>query len=143
MAQTDLKKMVAYSSVSHMGFVMLGLASMNDKGFSGAAMQMFTHGIITGALFLLVGVIYDRCHTREIDAFGGLMVKVPIYTGMLAVTSFASLGLPGLAGFIAEFLVFMGGFEAYRYITAIAHHRYRHHRRILSEHDAGNAPRDL
>jgi len=120
MAQTDLKKMVAYSSVSHMGFVMLGLASMNDKGFSGAAMQMFTHGIITGALFLLVGVIYDRCHTREIDAFGGLMVKVPIYTGMLAVTSFASLGLPGLAGFIAEFLVFMGGFEAYRYITAIA-----------------------
>jgi len=99
---------------------MLGLASMNEKGFSGASMQMFTHGIITGALFLLVGVIYDRCHTREIDAFGGLMIKVPIYTGMLAVTSFASLGLPGLAGFIAEFLVFMGGFEAYRYITAIA-----------------------
>lgn len=120
MAQNDLKKMVAYSSVSHMGFVMLGLASMNEKGFSGASMQMFTHGIITGALFLLVGVIYDRCHTRDIDAFGGLMIKVPIYTGMLTVTSFASLGLPGLAGFVSEFLVFMGGFQGYRIFTSIA-----------------------
>lgn len=120
MAQNDLKKMVAYSSVSHMGFVMLGLAAMNEKGFAGASMQMFTHGIITGALFLLVGVIYDRCHTRDIDAFGGLMVKVPIYTGLLTVTAFASLGLPGLAGFVSEFLVFMGGFESYRIFTAIA-----------------------
>ena len=120
MAQSDLKKMVAYSSVSHMGFVMLGIASMTEKSFSGASMQMFTHGIITGALFLLVGVIYDRCHTRDVNAFGGLMTKVPIYTGFLAVTSFASLGLPGLAGFISEFLVFLGSFETYRVFTALA-----------------------
>lgn len=120
MAQTDLKKMVAYSSVSHMGFTMLGIAAMTEKGLSGASMQMFTHGIITGALFLLVGVIYDRCHTREINAFGGLMITVPVYTGMLSVTAFASLGLPGLAGFISEFLVFVGAFETYKWITVLA-----------------------
>ncbi|MBF0544467.1 MAG: NADH-quinone oxidoreductase subunit M [Candidatus Riflebacteria bacterium] len=120
MAQNDLKMMVAYSSVSHMGFVMLGIAAMNEKGFSGAAMQMFTHGIITGALFLLVGVIYDRCHTRDINSFGGLMTKIPIFAGILSVSAFASLGLPGLAGFVSEFIVFMGGFEVFPYCTAIA-----------------------
>src|SRR3990167_6318444 len=104
MAQTDFKKMVAYSSVSHMGFVMLGLASMTVTGFNGALMQMFNHGVITGGMFLLVGVLYDRAHTRDLNKFGGLGVKMPVYAGILTVFTLASLGLPGLSGFISEFM---------------------------------------
>jgi NADH-quinone oxidoreductase subunit M len=114
MAQTDLKKLVAYSSVSHMGYVLLGMAAMTPVGINGAVLQMFTHGIITGALFLLVGVLYDRAHTREIYAFGGLASKVPVYTGVMSMAVFASLGLPGLAGFVSEFMVFVGSFVVFK-----------------------------
>ncbi|MFH1824046.1 MAG: NADH-quinone oxidoreductase subunit M [Candidatus Firestonebacteria bacterium] len=120
MAQKDLKKMIAYSSISHMGFVLLGMAAMNSVGLNGAIFQMFNHGIITGSLFLLVGVIYDRAHLRDIDAFGGLGVKVPVYTGMMIVSCLASLGLPGLAGFISEFMCLSGGFTVFKLITIIS-----------------------
>ncbi len=120
MAQTDMKKMVAYSSVNHMGYCLLGIAGMTTTGLTGAVFQMLTHGIITGALFLLVGVIYDRAHTRDISAFGGLAVKLPVYAALMSLTCFASLGLPGLAGFIGEFLCFLGAFEAWKLATAIA-----------------------
>lgn len=120
MAQTDFKKMVAYSSVSHMGFVVLGLASMNVTGFNGALLEMFNHGIITGGMFLLVGVLYDRAHTRELDKFGGLGVKMPVYAGFLSVFTLASLGLPGLSGFISEFLSLLGGYTVYKVITLIS-----------------------
>ena len=114
MAQKDLKRMVAYSSINHMGYAMLGIVSMSAIGFNGAVFQFVTHGLITGALFLLVGVIYDRAHTRDIDAFGGLGVKLPVYTGVMTLTVMASLGLPGLAGFIGEFLCFLGAFGSAR-----------------------------
>ncbi|OGX29364.1 MAG: hypothetical protein A2879_01590 [Omnitrophica WOR_2 bacterium RIFCSPHIGHO2_01_FULL_49_10] len=120
MAQTDFKKMVAYSSVSHMGFVMLGLASMTVTGFNGALMQMFNHGVITGGMFLLVGVLYDRAHTRDLNKFGGLGSKMPVYSGILIVFTLASLGLPGLSGFISEFMSLMGGFAAFKLITIIS-----------------------
>lgn len=112
MAQTDIKKMVAYSSINHMGYALLGLAAFTGTGFNGALLQMVNHGIITGSLFLLVGVIYDRAHTRDIDAFGGLGARLPLYAGTMTLASMASLGLPGLAGFISEFLCFLGAFSA-------------------------------
>jgi len=119
-AQTDFKKMVAYSSVSHMGFVLLGLAALNAHGFRGAMLQMFNHGTITGGLFLLVGVLYDRAHTRDMTAFGGLSAKVPVYAGILIFFSMASLGLPGLSGFVGEFLALLGGYHASRVMTGIS-----------------------
>ena len=120
LAQTDMKKMVAYSSVNHMGYCLLGIAGMTAAGFSGAVLQMINHGIISGALFLLVGVIYDRAHTRDISAFGGLAVKVPVYAGIMSLTCFASLGLPGLSGFISEFMCFLGAFSAWKVATTIS-----------------------
>ncbi|MBI3316916.1 MAG: NADH-quinone oxidoreductase subunit M [Candidatus Omnitrophica bacterium] len=120
MAQTDFKKMVAYSSVSHMGFVLLGLAAFTANGFNGALLQMFTHGIITSALFLLVGVLYDRAHTRDMGAFGGLSAQMPVYSGILILFSLASLGLPGLAGFISEFLVLLGTYQAQKLWAGLA-----------------------
>ncbi|HRP93844.1 MAG TPA: NADH-quinone oxidoreductase subunit M [Ignavibacteriaceae bacterium] len=122
MAQKDFKKLIAYSSVSHMGFVMLGMASLNTVGISGAILQMFNHGTITAMLFLIVGVIYDRAHTRDIDAFGGLGKQMPIYTGFVTVAFFAAIGLPGLSGFISEALVFLGGFgsDTTRVLTIIS-----------------------
>ncbi len=119
-AQTDFKKMVAYSSVSHMGFVLLGLSVFTSTGFHGALLQMFTHGLITGCLFLLVGVLYDRAHTRDMDAFGGLWAKLPVYGSILIFCSMASLGLPSLAGFVSEFMVLLGSFPVYRWITVIS-----------------------
>jgi len=110
MAQKDFKKLIAYSSVSHMGFVMLGMASLNTMGISGAILQMFNHGTITAMLFLIVGVIYDRAHTRDLDSFGGLGKQMPVYTGFVTIAFFAAIGLPGLSGFISEALVFLGGF---------------------------------
>ena len=112
MAQKDLKKLVAYSSVSHMGFCMLGMAALTTVGISGCLFQMFSHGVITGALFLLVGVIYDRAHTREIAAFGGLGAKLPVYTGIFVLFGMASLGLPSMSGFVSEFMVFVGSFKS-------------------------------
>jgi NADH-quinone oxidoreductase subunit M len=120
MAQKDLKKLIAYSSVGHMGFVLLGAAAMTPTGLNGAVMQMFCHGIITGALFLLVGVLYDRAHIRDIDAFSGLAVRVPVYVGIMSFTMFASLGLPGLAGFVAEFLSLAGAFPVFPVLVIIS-----------------------
>jgi NADH-quinone oxidoreductase subunit M len=120
MAQTDMKKMVAYSSVNHMGYCLLGVAGVSALGFSGAVLQMINHGIITGALFLLVGVIYDRAHTRDISAFGGLAARLPVYAGLMFLACFASLGLPGLAGFVSEFMCFLGGFAQWKIYTAVS-----------------------
>ncbi|RMH42893.1 MAG: NADH-quinone oxidoreductase subunit M [Deltaproteobacteria bacterium] len=119
-AQTDLKKMVAYSSVSHMGFVLLGMAAFTSQGLSGAMMQMFNHGTITSMLFLLVGVIYDRAHTRDINAFGGVASKMPVYAAFFGFAFMASLGLPGLSGFIGEALVFLGAFNRYQLLVILA-----------------------
>jgi NADH-quinone oxidoreductase subunit M len=119
-AQTDFKKMIAYSSVSHMGFVLLGLAAVNSAGFNGSILEMFNHGIITGAMFLLVGILYDRAHTREISAFGGLSTTMPRYAFFLVLMSLASFGLPGLSGFIGEFLSITGAFLKFPLIAGIA-----------------------
>ncbi|HYA28457.1 MAG TPA: NADH-quinone oxidoreductase subunit M [Acidobacteriota bacterium] len=110
MMQSDIKKLVAYSSVSHLGFVMLGLFALNLQGVQGALYQMLNHGLSTGALFLLVGMIYDRRHTRMIDAFGGLWQQVPVFSAILLFVTFSSIGLPGLNGFVGEFLILMGSF---------------------------------
>ncbi|MBI9071670.1 MAG: NADH-quinone oxidoreductase subunit M [Melioribacteraceae bacterium] len=110
LAQKDFKKMIAYSSVSHMGYVLLGIASLSTTGINGAILQMFNHGTITAMLFLIVGVLYDRSHTRGIDDFGGIAIQMPIYTGFVTVAFFAAIGLPGLSGFISEALVFVGSF---------------------------------
>jgi NADH-quinone oxidoreductase subunit M len=120
MAQTDLKKMVAYSSVSHMGYCILGIAALTPAGVSGCVFQMFSHGLITGALFLLVGVLYDRAHTRDINAFGGLWAKIPVYSGVMILFCMGSLGLPGLSGFVSEFMVFIGSFPVFKLIVALA-----------------------
>jgi NADH-quinone oxidoreductase subunit M len=111
MVQPDLKKLIAYSSVSHMGFVMLGMFAFTQQGVEGAILQMFNHGIITGALFLIVGLIYDRTHTRLIANFGGLSKVLPVYAAFFGIFTFASLGLPGLGGFIGEFLILVGTFR--------------------------------
>ena len=111
MAQKDMKRLIAYSSVSHMGFLILGIFALNPEGVSGAIMQMINHGVSTGALFLLVGIIYVRRHTREIAAFSGLSTTVPIFAVFFAITMFSSIGLPGLNGFIGEFLILVGMFK--------------------------------
>ncbi|MHB1843866.1 MAG: complex I subunit 4 family protein [Deltaproteobacteria bacterium] len=120
LAQKDLKKLIAYSSVSHMGFVLLGMASLTPLGLSGAMLQMWTHGIVSAMLFLIVGVIYDRAHHREIEGFGGLAAQVPEYTALMGLAFFASMGLPGLCGFVSEFMVFQGAFGVYRTLTIIS-----------------------
>jgi NADH-quinone oxidoreductase subunit M len=110
LVQPDLKKLVAYSSVSHMGFVTIGIFIFSEQGLQGAILQMVSHGLITGALFLLVGVIYERTHDRTIAKMGGLGAAVPVYSAALGFFVLASVGLPGLAGFVGEFLVFQGTF---------------------------------
>ncbi|MCL5103437.1 MAG: NADH-quinone oxidoreductase subunit M [Armatimonadetes bacterium] len=129
MAQSDLKKLIAYSSVNHMGYVTLGCAIAGSAAgteasrimaLNGAQMQAFSHGLITGALFLLVGVVYERAHTRDLGAFGGLGARVPVYAGMLTFCSFASLGLPGMTGFIAELSVLTGTYAASPLIAGLA-----------------------
>jgi NADH-quinone oxidoreductase subunit M len=120
MAQTDFKKLIAYSSISHMGVVILGMASMNTQGITGAVFQMFNHGTITAMLFLIVGVIYDRAHTRGLNEFGGLMNKMPRYAAVMTVAFFAALGLPGLSGFISEAFSLLGAFQTFRTLTIIA-----------------------
>ncbi|GAB1371338.1 hypothetical protein MASR1M45_14000 [Candidatus Kapaibacterium sp.] len=116
----DLKKMIAYSSVSHMGYVMLGLAALNTEGVIGAIFQMFNHGTITAMLFMIVGVIYDRAHTRSLDDFGGMANKMPVYTAIMTIAFFAAIGLPGLSGFVSEALVFLGAFKTYPVLTVIS-----------------------
>jgi NADH-quinone oxidoreductase subunit M len=111
MAQTDFKKLIAYSSVSHMGIVLLGMSALNTQGMMGAVFQMFNHGTITAMLFIIVGVIYDRAHTRDLNSFGGLALTMPKYTGIMTVAFFAALGLPGLSGFVSEAFSFLGAFQ--------------------------------
>ena len=111
MVQPDLKKLVAYSSVSHLGFCMLGLFALNPQGIAGAMLQMLNHGISTGALFLLVGVIYERRHTRLIADFGGLWKPMPVYASVFLIVMLSSIGLPGTNGFVGEFLVLLGAFR--------------------------------
>ncbi len=118
--QPDLKKLIAYSSVSHMGFVTLGIFVFTEQGLQGAIMQMVNHGIITGALFLCVGIIYERTHDRSISKMGGLASRTPVYAALFGFFMFASLGLPGLAGFVGEFLVFVGTFEVSPLAAGIA-----------------------
>jgi len=120
MMQSDIKKLVAYSSVSHLGFVMLGLFALNIQGIQGSVYQMLNHGLSTGALFLLVGMIYDRRHTRLISEFGGLWKQLPLFSVMLLVVTLSSIGLPGLNGFIGEFLILLGSFSARPLWTAAA-----------------------
>jgi NADH-quinone oxidoreductase subunit M len=116
----DWKKLIAYSSINHMGYVLLGMSVFTTEGMNGAVFQMFNHGTTTAMLFLLVGVIYDRAHHRKIDGFGGLGAQLPVYTGVVALAFFASLGLPGLSSFISEALVFLGAFKVYPTITILA-----------------------
>ncbi|MGK9370124.1 complex I subunit 4 family protein [Melioribacter sp. Ez-97] len=122
LAQKDFKKLIAYSSISHMGYVLLGMASLTSTGINGAILQMFNHGTITAMLFLIVGVVYDRAHTRGIYDFGGLAAQMPVYSGFVTVAFFAAIGLPGLSGFISEALVFVGAFsvDLIRILTIIS-----------------------
>jgi NADH-quinone oxidoreductase subunit M len=119
MVQPDFKKLVAYSSVSHLGFVMLGIFALTLQSVQGALMVMINHGISTGALFLLVGMIYERRHTRMIDAYGGIARVVPLFAAVLTFVSLSSIGLPGTNGFVGEFLVLVGSFKAYPLLTTI------------------------
>lgn len=111
-SQQDLKKLIANSSISHMGYVLLGVAALNQIGFQGAVLQMFTHGAITGLMFMMVGLLYDRTHTRSIPRLGGLGQRLPFIAVVFVMAGLASLGLPGMAGFIAEFTVFLGAYSA-------------------------------
>jgi NADH-quinone oxidoreductase subunit M len=119
-AQTDLKRLVAYTSVSHMGFVMLGVFAFNELALQGVVMQMITHGISTGALFILAGSLYERIHTRDITQMGGFWRKVPFMGTVAMVFAMASLGLPGLGNFIAEFLTLIGSWQASHILTIFA-----------------------
>ncbi|MBZ7927468.1 NADH-quinone oxidoreductase subunit M (plasmid) [Ensifer adhaerens] len=120
LAQDDFKKLVAYSSISHMGFVTLGIFALNRHGLEGSILQMFNHGVTTGALFLFVGLIYERTHTRSISNYGGLMKVAPVYTGLLALFVLSSMALPGTNSFVGELLVLSGGFAANLAIGATA-----------------------
>jgi NADH-quinone oxidoreductase subunit M len=120
LAQTDMKKLIAYSSVAHMGFVTMGIFAANQQGVDGAIFQMISHGFISGALFLLVGVIYDRMHTREIDAYGGLVNRMPAYALVFMFFTMANVGLPGTSGFIGEFLTLMGIFQVNTWVALFA-----------------------
>jgi NADH-quinone oxidoreductase subunit M len=120
LVQPDLKKLVAYSSVSHMGFVTLGIFVFNQQGMQGAILQMVNHGLITGALFLLVGVIYERTHDRTIAKMGGLAGSMPVYAVAFGFFVFASAGLPGLSGFVGEFLALVGSFAYNPAVAAVA-----------------------
>jgi NADH-quinone oxidoreductase subunit M len=120
LAQEDMKKLIAYSSVAHMGYVTAGIFSFNQQGLDGAIFQMLSHGFISGALFLCVGVIYDRMHTRDIDAYGGLVNRMPAYAAIFMLFTMANVGLPGTSGFVGEFLTLMGMFQANTWVAMIA-----------------------
>jgi len=119
LAQTDMKKLIAYSSVAHMGFVTAGTFTFNRQGVEGAIFQMLSHGIVSAALFLCVGVVYDRLHSREIARYGGLVNNMPRYAFAFMIFTMASVGLPGTSGFIGEFLVMVGAFEANTWVAAL------------------------
>jgi NADH-quinone oxidoreductase subunit M len=118
--QPDMKRLVAYSSVSHLGFVMLGLYAFNRVGMTGGVLQMVNHGLSTGGLFILIGLIYDRRHTRQISEYGGLWSVVPIFSSLFMIVTLSSIGLPGLNGFVGEFLILMGAFRAHAWAASLA-----------------------
>jgi NADH-quinone oxidoreductase subunit M len=120
LAQTDMKKLIAYSSVAHMGYVTMGIFAANQQGVDGAIFQMLSHGFVSGALFLCVGVIYDRMHTREIDAYGGLVNRMPAYALIFMLFTMANVGLPGTSGFIGEFLTLVGIFQVNTWVALVA-----------------------
>ena len=120
LAQSDMKKLIAYSSVAHMGYVTMGIFAANQQGIDGAIFQMISHGFISGALFLCVGVIYDRMHTREIDAYGGLVNRMPAYATIFLLFTMANVGLPGTSGFIGEFLTLVGVFQVNTWVALVA-----------------------
>jgi NADH-quinone oxidoreductase subunit M len=120
LVQEDIKKLIAYSSVAHMGFVTMGIFSANSQGVQGAVFQMVSHGLVSGALFLCVGVIYDRIHTREISAFGGLVNRMPRYAFAFMVFTMANVGLPGTSGFVGEFLTLIGAFQSNTWVAFFA-----------------------
>ncbi len=120
LAQEDMKKLIAYSSVAHMGFVTIGIFALNTQGIEGAIFQMLSHGIVSGALFLCVGVVYDRLHTREIGRYGGLVNNMPKYAVVFLIFSLASVGLPGTSGFVGEFLALVGAYKANTWVAFIA-----------------------
>ena len=131
LVQPDFKKLVAYSSVSHLGFVMLGIFALTVQSVQGALMVMISHGISTGALFLLIGMIYERRHTRLIEAYGGIARVVPLFATLLVIVSLSSIGLPGTNGFVGEFLVLIGSFRTHPVFAVDRDHR-RHLRRRVS-----------
>ncbi|MGR3496295.1 NADH-quinone oxidoreductase subunit M, partial [Citreimonas sp.] len=118
LVQEDMKKLIAYSSVAHMGFVTMGIFAANQQGIDGAIFQMISHGFISGALFLCVGVVYDRMHTRDIDAYGGLVNRMPAYALVFMLFTMANVGLPGTSGFVGEFLTLMGIFQVNTWVAA-------------------------
>ncbi|HTZ18953.1 MAG TPA: NADH-quinone oxidoreductase subunit M [Dissulfurispiraceae bacterium] len=120
LGQTDLKRLIAYSSVSHMGFVTLGIFALNTQGIQGGILQMVNHGIVTGALFLLIGIVYERTHTRRIADYGGAASVLPVYSALFMVFTLAAVGLPGTNGFIGEFLILLGGFTASKVLGVFA-----------------------
>src|SRR6201999_1184841 len=120
LAQEDMKKLIAYSSVAHMGFVTMGLFTLTHQGIEGGIFQMLSHGIVSGALFLCVGVIYDRMHTREIAAYGGLVNRMPMYAAAFMVFTLANVGLPGTSGFVGEFLTMIGAFQVSIWTATLA-----------------------
>jgi NADH-quinone oxidoreductase subunit M len=120
LAQEDVKKLIAYSSVAHMGFVTMGIFSFTVQGVDGAIFQMLSHGLVSAALFLCVGVVYDRMHTREIAAYGGLVNRMPLYAAVFMVFTLANVGLPGTSGFIGEFLTLVGAFKANTWVAFLA-----------------------
>jgi NADH-quinone oxidoreductase subunit M len=120
LVQRDMKKLIAYSSVAHMGFVTIGTFAFNRQGLEGALIVMLSHGLVSGALFLCVGVVYDRLHTREIDRYGGLANNMPAYALLFMVFTMASVGLPGTSGFVGEFLALVGGYEANSWVATVA-----------------------
>ena len=120
LVQEDMKKLIAYSSVAHMGFVTMGIFSANQQGVDGAIFQMISHGFISGALFLCVGVIYDRMHTRDIDAYGGLVIRMPVYAMIFMLFTMANVGLPGTSGFVGEFLTLMAVFQVNTWVAVVA-----------------------
>ena len=120
LAQEDMKKLIAYSSVAHMGFVTMGIFTLTHQGVEGGIFQMLSHGVVSGALFLCVGVVYDRMHTREIAAYGGLVNRMPVYAACFMVFTLANVGLPGTSGFVGEFLTMLGAFRHNSWIVIFA-----------------------
>ena len=120
LVQQDMKKLIAYSSVAHMGYVTMGIFAANQQGLDGAIFQMISHGFVSGALFLCVGVVYDRMHTREISAYGGLVNRMPAYATIFLFFTMANVGLPGTSGFIGEFLTIVGVFQVNTWVATLA-----------------------